>query len=157
MGKQLLNETCWCEISFIDTVSSKIVDINERLYWGWFRFYKTYCTLLFGFICVFQIIGTIIVKLESYSYSSFVCLFTRERVKWDSNWDTVVGGKNVALRAYCPNIYSVHWDNFLKELDVWAKYFLLSICPQLATIFLFFLAKDEYFVPPTHQPRKWNA
>ena len=97
MGKQLLNETCWCEISLIDTVSSKIVDINERLYWGWFGFYKTYCTLLFGFIYVFQIIGTIIVKLESYFYSSFVCLFTRERGKWDSNWDTVVGGKNVAL------------------------------------------------------------
>ena len=36
-------------------------------------------------------------KLESYFYSSFVCLFTRERVKWNSNWDTVVGGKNVAL------------------------------------------------------------
>ena len=72
MGKQLLNETCWCEISLIDTVSSKVVDINQRLYWGWFGLYKTYCTLLFGFIYVFQIIGTIIVKLESYFYSSFV-------------------------------------------------------------------------------------
>ena len=45
-------------------------------------------------------------------------------------------------------------DNFLvKELDVEAKYFSLSICPRLATISPFFLAKDECFAPPTHQPR----
>ena len=45
-------------------------------------------------------------------------------------------------------------DNFLvKEWDVEAKYFSLSICPRLATISPFFLAKDECFAPPTHQPR----
>ena len=97
MGKQLLNEICWYETSFIDNVSSKIVKINERLYWVRFALFKTYCTLLFALIYVFQIIGKIMVKLESYFYSSFVCLFTKERGKWDTNWDTVVGGKNVAL------------------------------------------------------------